>query len=87
MIDDLDISPEEIAIALADVPTGSFPPDALLPKDKMLSIFGNELDINAFDTVGDIAMLGVSMSSSDHNAFKSAGDSLNARMRELVLPK
>lgn len=87
MTDDIDISPEEVAFALSDVPVGSFPPEALIPKEKMLSIFGDELDTTAFDTLGDLAMLGVTMSGSPINAFKAAGDKLNSRMRELVHPK
>ena len=84
---EFDLSMQDIAFAFKDVPTSAFPPEALIPKERQLAIFGSELDPHAFSSVGDMAFAADELSKNKHNAFSEVGNAFNKRVREIVEPE
>ena len=86
-INEFDISDEDIALLLHDVPTIEVPLNTIISKEDQLYIFNGESNLDAFSNLGGVADLALQLKNSNVGAFQQSGDNLFSKLSNALLPR
>ena len=82
-----ELSPDEVSTLLSGIPTKSVPLKAFLTQEEQIGIFGSEIDLDEFPTLGDIADVAIDAMASETPAFQDFGNQLFGKMSQLLVPE